>query len=38
MKHWVPQAEEIFVEATHGLQYENPRAIADGLARFLARK
>jgi len=37
---WIRQrikhAEELIVEATHALQYMNPPAVADGLARFLA--
>jgi pimeloyl-ACP methyl ester carboxylesterase len=33
----IPQAEELVVpQAIHALQYMNPRAVADGLARFLA--
>jgi pimeloyl-ACP methyl ester carboxylesterase len=37
VKQWIPQAEELVVpQATHALQYMNPRAVADGLARFLA--
>ena len=37
VKRWIPQAEELVVpQATHALQYMNPRAVADGLARFLA--
>jgi pimeloyl-ACP methyl ester carboxylesterase len=38
LKQWLPQAEELVVpQATHGLQFMNPRAVADGLARFFAR-
>jgi pimeloyl-ACP methyl ester carboxylesterase len=38
VKQWMPQAEELVVpQATHALQYMNPSAVADGLARFLAR-
>ena len=37
LKQWIPQTEELVVpQATHGLQMMNPRAVADGLARFLA--
>jgi len=37
VKQWIPQAEELVVpQATHTLQYMNPSAVADGLARFLA--
>jgi pimeloyl-ACP methyl ester carboxylesterase len=37
IKQWMPQAEELVVpQATHALQYMNPRAVADGLAHFLA--
>jgi len=35
---WLPQAEELVVpQATHALQQMHPRAVAEGLARFLAR-
>ena len=38
IKQWMPQAEELVVpQATHALQQMNPSAVADGLARFLAR-
>lgn len=38
LKQWIPQAEELVVpQATHALQYMNPSAVAEGLARFLAR-
>jgi pimeloyl-ACP methyl ester carboxylesterase len=38
VKRWLPQAEELVVpQATHALQQMNPSAVADGLARFLAR-
>ena len=38
VKQWIPQAEELVVpQATHALQFMNPSAVADGLARFLAR-
>ena len=38
VKQWMPQAEELVVpQATHALQQMNPGAVADGLARFLAR-
>jgi pimeloyl-ACP methyl ester carboxylesterase len=38
LKHWFPQAEELVVpQATHALQFMNPGAVADGLARFFAR-
>jgi 3-oxoadipate enol-lactonase len=38
VKQWMPQAEELVVpQATHALQYMNPSAVAEGLARFLAR-
>jgi len=38
LKQWTPYAEELLVpHATHALQLMNPRAVADGLARFFAR-
>jgi pimeloyl-ACP methyl ester carboxylesterase len=38
LKEWIPQAEPfILPDATHGLQYQNPRGAAEGLAAFLAR-
>lgn len=38
LTQWIPQAEELVVpQATHALQYMNPSAVAEGLARFLAR-
>jgi pimeloyl-ACP methyl ester carboxylesterase len=38
LKHWLPHAEELVVpQATHGLQLMNPRAVAEGLARFFTR-
>ena len=38
LKQWIPQTEELVVpQTTHGLQMMNPRAVADGLARFFAR-
>ena len=37
IKQWLPQAEELAIpQATHGLQYMNPRAVADGLSFFFA--
>jgi pimeloyl-ACP methyl ester carboxylesterase len=37
LMQWIPQTEELVVpQATHGLQMMNPRAVADGLARFFA--
>jgi hypothetical protein len=37
IKQWLPQAEELAIpQVTHGLQYMNPRAVADGLALFFA--
>jgi pimeloyl-ACP methyl ester carboxylesterase len=37
LKRWIPQTAELVVpQATHGLQMMNPRAVADGLARFFA--
>jgi pimeloyl-ACP methyl ester carboxylesterase len=38
LKQWFPQAEELVVpQATHALQQMHPSAVADGLARFLAK-
>jgi pimeloyl-ACP methyl ester carboxylesterase len=38
IKQWMPQAEELVVpQATHALQQMNPKAVAAGLAHFLAR-
>jgi 3-oxoadipate enol-lactonase len=38
LKDWLPQAEPfVLPDATHGLQYMNPRGMAEGLAAFLAR-
>jgi pimeloyl-ACP methyl ester carboxylesterase len=38
IRQWLPQAEELIVpQATHALQWMNPSAVADGLARFLAK-
>jgi 3-oxoadipate enol-lactonase len=38
LKRWIPRAEELVVpQANHALQYMNPPAVADGLARFFAR-
>ena len=38
IKQWMPQAEELVVpQATHALQQMNPKAVAAGLAPFLAR-
>ena len=38
LKEWIPQAEPfILPDATHGLEYQNPRGAAEGLAAFLAR-
>ncbi len=38
LKQWIPQAQELVVpQTTHALQYMNPSAVAEGLARFLAR-
>lgn len=37
LKRWLPQSEEVVVQAaTHALPFMNPRAVAEGLARFLA--
>ena len=38
LQQWIPHAEELVVpQANHALEYMNPRAVADGLARFLDR-
>jgi pimeloyl-ACP methyl ester carboxylesterase len=38
LKEWLPQAQPfVLPNATHGLQYMNPRGMAEGLAAFLAR-
>jgi pimeloyl-ACP methyl ester carboxylesterase len=38
LKQWLPQTEELVIpQATHGLQTMNPRAVAEGLARFFAK-
>ena len=38
VKRWMPQSEELAVpNANHALSYMNPRAVAEGLARFLDR-
>jgi pimeloyl-ACP methyl ester carboxylesterase len=38
LKQWIPHAEELVIpRATHALQLINPRAVADGVARFLDR-
>ena len=38
LQRWIPHAEELVVpQATHALQFKNPQAVADGLARFLHR-
>jgi pimeloyl-ACP methyl ester carboxylesterase len=37
IKQWIPHAEELVIpQATHALQYMNPSAVAEGLARFLS--
>src|ERR1700760_4193193 len=37
IKQWLPQAEELVIpQVTHGLEYMNPSAVADGLALFFA--
>jgi pimeloyl-ACP methyl ester carboxylesterase len=39
IQQWVPHAEEYRVpKANHGLQYVNPRAVAEGLAGFLEQQ
>ena len=36
LQQWMPHAEELVVpQANHALQFMNPKAVADGLARFL---
>jgi pimeloyl-ACP methyl ester carboxylesterase len=38
LEQWLPQAEAFVLPgATHGLQMQNPRGMAEGLAGFLAR-
>jgi pimeloyl-ACP methyl ester carboxylesterase len=38
LQQWIPHAEELVVpKATHALEFMNPQAVADGLARFLDR-
>jgi pimeloyl-ACP methyl ester carboxylesterase len=38
LTRWLPQTEKLVIpQATHGLQTMNPRAVADGLARFFAK-
>lgn len=38
LKDWLPQTEPFVLPgATHGLQFMNPRGMAEGLAAFLAR-
>ncbi len=38
LQQWIPHAEALVVpRANHALPYMNPRAVADGLARFLDR-
>ncbi len=38
VQQWIPHAEELRApQANHGLQYVNPRPIADGLAHFVGR-
>jgi len=38
LKERIPQVEPfILPDATHGLQYQNPRGAAEGLAAFLVR-
>ena len=37
LMQWLPHTEELVIpQATHGLQTMNPRAVAEGLARFFA--
>jgi len=39
VRQWVPHAEELTIpQANHGFPFTNPRALADGLARFLRRQ
>lgn len=38
LQKWMPHAEELVVaQATHALEFMNPHAVAEGLARFLDR-
>jgi pimeloyl-ACP methyl ester carboxylesterase len=38
LMQWLPHTEELVIpQATHGLQTMNPRAVAEGLARFFAK-
>jgi pimeloyl-ACP methyl ester carboxylesterase len=37
LKQWIPSAEELVVQTTHGLVYEDPGAIAKGMAAFLSK-
>ncbi|MEE9279844.1 MAG: alpha/beta hydrolase [Myxococcota bacterium] len=38
LRQWIPHVEELVVpQANHALEYINPSAVADGLARFLAK-
>jgi pimeloyl-ACP methyl ester carboxylesterase len=34
-RQWLPSAQELIVPTTHGLQYENPSAVAKGIAAFI---
>jgi pimeloyl-ACP methyl ester carboxylesterase len=36
-REWLARAEELIVPTTHGLHYEEPQAVARGIAEFLAR-
>jgi len=38
LQQWLPHTEELVIpQVTHGLQMMNPRAVAEGLARFFAK-
>jgi pimeloyl-ACP methyl ester carboxylesterase len=37
LRRWLPDAVELAVPTTHGLHYEDPAAVAAGVAPFLAR-
>ena len=38
VQQWIPHVEELVVpQANHALEFMNPPAVADGLARFLDR-
>jgi pimeloyl-ACP methyl ester carboxylesterase len=37
LREWIPSAEELVVQTTHGLVYEDPAAIAEGMAAFLSK-